>query len=170
MPRIPSHADLPGVQRPRRRLDAASERCLMIPKYFLQWVVVVGMLTPAGCGGPGDELPRQAVSGSVTLKGQPLPQGTIQFLPTTDKQPTAGAVEIKDGKYSLPREQGLVPGSYKVMISSVKDPGAQQGPDDLPGKPGPPSKDLIAAKYNVKTNLTAEVKEGAANTLAFPPD
>jgi hypothetical protein len=116
-------------------------------------------------------LPRQAVSGSVTLKGQPLPQGTIQFLPATDKQPTAGAVEIKDGKYSLPQEQGLVPGPYKVMISSAKESGAQKGPpDDSPGKHGPPPKDLIAAKYNVQTKLTAEVKEGGSNTFDFPLD
>jgi hypothetical protein len=79
-------------------------------------------------------------------------------------------VEIKDGKYSLPQEQGLVPGSYKVMISSAKDPGAQQGPDDLPGKHGPPPKDLIAAKYNVETKLTAEVKEGGSNTFDFSLD
>src|SRR5689334_14633291 len=107
MPCIPSHVDQPGIQRPRRRQVAASKRCLMIPKCFLQLVGVVWILTPTGCDGPGDGLPRQAVSGSVTLKGQPLPQGTIQFLPATDKQPTAGAVEIKDGKYSLPKEQGL---------------------------------------------------------------
>ena len=142
----------------------------MIPKCFLQLVGVVWILTPTGCGGPGDGLPRQAVSGSVTLKGQPLPQGTIQFLPTTDKQPTAGAVEIKDGKYSLPQVQGLVPGSYKVMISSAKDSGAQQGPPDSPGKHGPPPKDLIAAQYNVQTKLTAEVKEGGSNTFDFSLD
>ena len=79
-------------------------------------------------------------------------------------------VEIKDGKYSLPQEQGLVPGSYKVMISSATDPGAQQGPDDMPGKHGPPPKDLIAAKYNVQTKLTAEVKEGVSNTFDFSLD
>ena len=50
--------------------------------------VLVGILAlgSSGCGGGrSDDLPREAVSGSVNLEGQPLPKGTIQFAPTSDK-------------------------------------------------------------------------------------
>ena len=37
--------------------------------------------TAAGCSQSSDELPREPVSGTVTLDGQPLASGTIQFSP-----------------------------------------------------------------------------------------
>src|SRR5262249_32721442 len=75
-------------------------------------------LVRAGCGGAPDDLPRQPVYGRVRLNGEPLAQGTIQFQP--DGGPRAAAISggalIQDGSYSIPRDQGLVPGHYKVSI------------------------------------------------------
>ena len=53
------------------------------------------------------------VTGTVTWKGQPLDQGSIQFLPEDGKGTMVGA-EIRDGRYALPDPPGLAPGSYRV--------------------------------------------------------
>ena len=39
-------------------------------------------LTATGCAGSEDELPREPVSGTVTLDDQPLAEGTIRFIPS----------------------------------------------------------------------------------------
>jgi len=122
----------------------------------------------AGCGEGGGGLPREAVSGTVTFKGEPLKAGSIQFLPTSPREVTAGGAIIVDGKYSIGKSEGLVPGKYQVLIS-----GAQAAPasakSELPGAspPLPPAKEPIPAKYNSKSELSADVKNGGRNTLAF---
>lgn len=57
-------------------------------------LLVLGL---AGCGGQSDAVPRQAVSGTVTFGGQPLTQGTIQFLPASTEQSTAALVPVTRG-------------------------------------------------------------------------
>jgi hypothetical protein len=129
-------------------------------------MIPLGLL--AGCGGNGDELPREAISGTVTFKGEPLKAGTIQFLPSSAREVTAGGAVIVDGKYSIRQTEGLVPGRYQVLIS-----GAQAAPaaarSGLPGDapPAPPAKEPIPAKYNSKSELSAQVKNGGPNTLPF---
>ncbi|MBX6315425.1 MAG: carboxypeptidase regulatory-like domain-containing protein, partial [Isosphaeraceae bacterium] len=109
------------------------------------WAVAVAL---GGCGDTGDGLSRQAISGTVTLDGQPLARGTIQFLPISPQQATPALVEIKDGTYTIPRDRGLVPGTYKVLISSTATEAPAPGADELPGQTGPPPKDLIPPQYN----------------------
>jgi hypothetical protein len=131
------------------------------------WLVAVVF---AGCSSAGDNLPRQAVSGRVTLDGKPLERGTISFQPESGL-PTAAAVGITAGSYSMARAQGLVPGTYRVLISSTPpaavtiDPTTGMPPP--PGKPTPPPKELLPAKYNASSTLSAEVKEAAANRFDF---
>jgi hypothetical protein len=113
-----------------------------------------------------DDLPREAVSGKVTLDGKPLERGTISFLPAT-QSPTPGMVSIVGGSYSMPKAYGLVPGSYKVSISSSDSTGPAEKFGDVPGKTPPPPKELIPTRYNSDTTLTAEVKQGASNSFDF---
>ena len=151
-----------------------------------------GAIGLCGCGSAWvDDLPRQAVSGRVTLDGAPLAEGTISFRPTTDL-PTPAMVTIHQGSYSLPRAQGLVPGSYEVAIvgSETATP-AEKAFDDPPGpatrkqteatdrmqrakKFGSPtgtggtsSSPSIPARYNTATTLAAEVKKGGSNSFNF---
>jgi hypothetical protein len=131
--------------------------------------ILVGMLglLSSGCGGSSDDLPREAVSGSVNLEGQPLAKGTIQFVPTSDKVSTNGTAGIVEGKYALPRAEGLVPGSYKVAISSFSELAETPEPHNAPGKVGPVPKNLVPKQFNTASTLTAEVKGGQANTFNF---
>src|SRR5688500_13010891 len=61
------------------------------------------MLLLAGCGADSD---RGAVSGTVTLDGKPVENGSISFVPIEGTQsPSAGAV-IGNGTYEIPRDKG----------------------------------------------------------------
>jgi hypothetical protein len=123
----------------------------------------------AGCGGVKDPLPREAVSGTVTLDGQPLAHGVLQLLPAGQKEGTACGASIEKGKFEIERAQGPVPGEYVVIINSTEGgagagaPAGAPGPVDSAARP----KELIPAEYNTQSKLTAVVKAGAPNTLEF---
>jgi hypothetical protein len=107
----------------------------------------------------------------VTLQGKPLDLGTIGFYPTagpTRGVPfTPGGALIKNGKYVVPRDPGLAPGKYKVVISSGdgKTPAAS---DEPPGPSGNfTSKDRIPGEYNIDTKLEVEVTKEGPNQFDF---
>jgi hypothetical protein len=117
----------------------------------------------AGCGG-GPKLPPMApVSGSVTLDGKPLPQGTVQFVPNA-AQGTAGAPAVgsigPDGRYTLQTagHDGAIVGHHKVRVDARRTP--KDYMDTMP-----PS--LIPAKYNDPdtSGLVVEVKGGEKNQI-----
>jgi uncharacterized protein YcfL len=131
-------------------------------------LLILALLVLAGCS--SDPMGRQAVSGTVLFKGQPLDQGRIQFVPV-EKGPTESGAVIENGKYSIKRDNGLVPGAYKVSVWSYDQKGAKVRSDELPGESGATQyKERIQAKYNVRTTLTTEVKKDGSNTLDFKVD
>ncbi len=119
----------------------------------------------AGCGGPPDGLNRQAVTGTVRWNGEPMKAGLIQFQPSSPGTAAPGGAGIADGSYSIGRAEGLVPGSYRVSITTA--PAAVQPAGALPGDSAPPPKEPIPAKYNAKTDLLAEVKGDGPNKFDF---
>jgi hypothetical protein len=133
-----------------------------LPLFFLS----LGMAAP-GCSGSGDELPREPISGTVTLDSQPLADGAIQFTPVQGA-PTAGGSPIKDGQFSIDREHGLVPGNYKVAVNAASKHTESQKPAE-PGRPNRADrpKETIPMKYNAQTTLTAEVKKGVSNYFKY---
>jgi hypothetical protein len=127
-------------------------------------------LCAGGCGGD-DRLPRQAVSGTVSVKGTPLKAGVITFVPESKETPTQGGSPIVDGKYSIPRQQGLVPAKYRIVITSSEDK-PEVFPDkgfnnDAPGMAPIPAKQVIPSQYNDKTLLVEEVRAGTNNIFDF---
>jgi hypothetical protein len=64
------------------------------------------------------------VTGMVRLDGQPLPRGSIRFVPVDDTPGSDSGAAIREGKYSIPK--GLRVGRYKVEI---------EGTYTVPGKP-----------------------------------
>jgi hypothetical protein len=147
---------------------------------FARLMTLCGLAVSAGfvgcSGGADDNLPRQAVSGTVTFGGQPLTQGRIQFEPSSPEAKTPAGGEIKDGAFTIPRDQGPTPGDYRVMITSSA--AGTSGVDTSPGAEPPPgskakmpkigpSPELIPKQYNSKTTLTAKVEAGKTNTFDF---
>jgi hypothetical protein len=132
---------------------------------FCACALVIG---PCGCdAGPK----RYGVSGEVKYQGKPLNHGGIIFLPA---DPTSGADSgggnIKNGKYAILAKEGLLPGKYKVMITSVDPNTKETDPDAPPGPAGPLPKDRVAPKYNRDTILTAEVTADGSNKFDFSVD
>jgi hypothetical protein len=107
---------------------------------------------------------RKAVSGTVTFKGAPLDTGTASFLSADGIQ--VGGAMIKDGKFQMPAEMGLEPGTYKVSISSPKGVG-ERTPEQIAANASAPAKEQIAPEYNVKTKLTIEVTAGGPNVFTL---
>jgi len=118
-------------------------------------------LLAGGCGASSSDYP---VTGTVTWKGQPLDQGSIQFLPEEGKGTMVGA-EIRDGHYALPNPPGLAPGTYRVRINSRSGVNPSAAPDTNLSDPN--SKERIAKKYNEETILKAEVKPDQTNAFDF---
>jgi hypothetical protein len=131
-------------------------------------LVVALLLVAGGCGDSAGG--RQEISGTVTLRGQPLDEGVIEFHPLDDPSPgqpvTKSGAMINDGKYLIPKAHGLVPGKYRVVISS----GEKKGPRLGAGDPGPKSifsKERIPPDYNLKTKQVVEVKRGGRNKFDY---
>lgn len=122
-------------------------------------LAVVIAAAAVGCGGgSGPPSGRLPVSGEVTLDGQPLDQGAIQFEPTDKTSKLNAGGVIANGKYKIGTEQGLPPGKYKVSITSVaKDTRSAQ---DIMDKPGEPPAERIAAKFNTESAEVVEVVGG----------
>ena len=140
-------------------------------------VGVILLSTICGCGGGvedkiGATLP---VSGKVTIDGQPVSAGTVNFIPDAAKGNKAdvnGFSMINDGgTYTLVAgtptmtKPGMPPGWYKVTIKTNVPVGMQQSKTGavMPESAGA----AIAPKFtDVKqTPLAIEVKEGGSYDL-----
>jgi hypothetical protein len=112
-----------------------------------------------------DPLPRVPVSGTVTLDGTPLPQGMIQFNPAEGTKGAPASGEITEGKFSIEKTQGPVPGKYKVMISSRAPAKLKEG--EQPGGTPKLQPETVPAQYNSKSTLEKEVPAGGSSSLEF---
>lgn len=129
---------------------------------------------PVGCSHKLDDRPRVAVAGTVTMDGQPLPEAVITFSPagTASNDATAVTWEINDGAFSIPREDGPVPGSYKVSISHAEMKGVEAKGKGRNKKVtlerskviGP---EKIPARYNTATELKADIPSGGVSNLKY---
>jgi hypothetical protein len=136
--------------------------------------VFSGMLLVAGSavgcgGGKSDKPPLGRVSGTVTYKGQPLPEGSVTFTPVEGKgddsgQLASGQIE-SDGSYSLTTfntDDGAVLGQHAVTVQS------RDGSQFKPPQPGEPikyvlQKSRIPKKYETvkSTPLRFTVEAGS---------
>ncbi len=104
---------------------------------------------------------RLPVSGKVTLKGDPLKSGTIEF----DSPDSRSGASIVDGEYTIPAPQGLTPGKYTVRVSSIA---SSQATPAMPGESAPIEKanqEQIPAEYNTKSTQTYEAGSSKDNTF-----
>lgn len=133
-----------------RRLETAST--------LLFWLAV-------GCG-PSDGLNRQAMSGTVTVDGQPLTSGAILFEPLTQQSGTAVGATIRRGIFAITRERGAVPGMYRVRIyasSGKQAPATARQSERTPR----PMIERLPARYNAQSDLRAEVVARRGNKYVF---
>lgn len=132
-------------------------------KWVFSCAVALAVLCLTGCEDTGGKV---GISGAVTLQGQPLDKGTIDFFEPEAMQRTAGA-PIENGKYSLPAMKGLLPGKYRVKISAIEAFDISPA-EYAAGKKAPPPKERIPAKYNVQSQEFIEVQKAGKNQFDFP--
>lgn len=128
-------------------------------------LAAVGFVFLLGCGS-GQAGGKLAISGTVKLKGQPLESGTITFSSADPQQQQMTGGQIKNGQFSIPAEQGLPPGKYRVRISSPVG-GPTVKPDEAPGETPTVAQDRIPPEWGSKSNQQVEIKAGQKNHFTF---
>jgi hypothetical protein len=123
----------------------------------------------SGCG-ESDFDDRQAVAGTVTLDGQPLAKALISFIPTgATLGPKASGVVI-DGQYLIAADDGPCPGDFMVKIEPISpDIEALAAHDytSLRGVSATEATITIAARYNLQSELAAQVRGGVENRFDY---
>lgn len=122
------------------------------------WVVVLLPCLLVGCG--GDSFERVPLSGTVTCEGMASVNGGILATSAQagTKAPNVSA-PIADGKFSFPKAQGPVAGSYLFEIS-LEVPGAQP-------KPGQSPEGERESGPTVTYQKTIDVPKGGSDSLTI---
>jgi len=122
-------------------------------------MALLGLAALPGCGGTG----QAEVDGAVTYDGRPVPAGAIAFVPLEGQGLSAGGT-VLDGRYHVPAEVGPKTGKYRVEIRWAKPTGRKYRSET--GAMLEVTEEGLPAKYNDKSELTADVKPGK-NTIDF---
>ena len=118
-------------------------------------LLILSLALLVGCGSGGD---MGTVSGQVTMDGQPLADAQIAFYPA-DGRPAQGTTDA-EGRYTLqytPDQPGAPVGTHTVRITVAQVSGEGQAR----------VKETVPPRYNVQSELTAEVKPGKNDNVDF---
>jgi len=124
--------------------------------------LIAVLLLSAGCSKNLAE-----VSGTVTLDGQPVEEGSINFIPIEGNTGAGAGAIITKGRYHIASEKGVSPGKNRVEIRAFKNSGKRM--IDPTGAPGAMTEERVPAfppEYNDQSTLVREVKAGS-NTFDF---
>jgi hypothetical protein len=143
------------------RMQAAF-RCVCL------WLAVLAIAS-SGCGRGGRQIPnRVPVSGRVTVAGQPLAYGTVQFVPDSPEGHAAMGT-IKGGAFTLQSAEsfpGVVKGPYRVSIVSPQPIDPSNRPSDIFSPEA--NKSNIPKRYtNVETSGLSVDVTGPTRDLTF---
>lgn len=118
-------------------------------------------LAVQGCSAD-DDFPRQSISGLIRLDGRPLPHGIVHYYPRGGgghRPVVVGGAMVRNGRFSIPREFGLIPGKYTVAVFSAITTERKRGNDSVPGNATTAAQEMIPAKYNSQSSLEIEIKD-----------
>lgn len=119
----------------------------------------------AGCGGK-EGPPREPISGVVTLDGRPLEKGLITFTPEAGGDLVVSGLVV-DGAFALPRAEGPGLGPHRVDVWSKKATGRTLKDRNDPDNPVAETVEQIPARYNVRSELKADVLPGGDNRFTY---
>jgi hypothetical protein len=136
----------------------------------LQLVLCFGVLvTILGCGEGGPTM--NAVTGKVTIGGQPAADVLVTFQPTDSTMEAASGRTGTDGSYTLTSgiqgKPGAMTGSYKVVLQqqSSADEAAYAGGGGQSAPPSGPETNIPEEYSSAETTpMTKDVASGA-NTI-----
>ena len=136
-----------------------------------------------GCGDDSGLGTRYKITGKVTYKGEPVPQGTVNFIPVKPPPPEGRAAtgEIKNGSYTLSTAgggDGALAGEYNVAIVAVDidmSSAVSKGPlpkihegDEAYQKAVKAAKKLVPDKYGVSETSGLKATVDGNKTIDFP--
>ena len=93
----------------------------MIPSRFIWACVPTLLIALTGCG--GDAISRTPVVGEVLYGDEPIPRGTIRFVPIEGTRGPASAATIEDGKFQFDARGGVPVGTHRVEVTGGKPTG-----------------------------------------------
>jgi hypothetical protein len=126
-------------------------------------IVAISLCGALGCSGDN----RSEVSGTVTLNGQPVTEGAINFIPIDGNRGAGAGASITNGKYHVPRSAGVAPGKNRVELRAFRPTGRKV--QDPTGKPGVLTDERVMAfppEFNDRSTLVREVRSGS-DTIDF---
>lgn len=118
----------------------------------------------AGCGGRHDN--RATIHGEVKLDGQPVEQGSIQFVPVQGVDGSIAGGRIVNGRYELIGKAGPAVGVNRVEVRSSRRTGKMI---EMPRPWSGTVEETVEAaspRFNSESTLKFEVKPGD-NTADF---
>jgi len=144
----------------------------LIPRRLMALAVAAAIAAAGGCQ-PGAAGPRTVpVAGVVTFRGEPAAGATVSFQPTSPGRSAAGITDAS-GRYQLTttaRNDGAVPGDYKVVIVKFPQTNTGTGPDEeyRPAAPSQPRNELPEKYAAAETSgLAVTVSAGSPNVCDF---
>lgn len=137
-----------------KRLCCSSTMCFVLCMTFFI----------AGCNSGTAYKP---VSGSVSYAGEPLKKGVITLYPNGEG--TTSGCEIIDGKFSISKENGPIPGNYRVEIIAFKSTGKTEFDIDQQ-KEVDIEEQFLPKRYNRDSKLEMNVTSDGENVFDFDLD
>ncbi len=129
--------------------------------YATALLALLAMAGTTGCGSSGGGPKQYPVSGTVKFDGKPVESGQILFRAVAgDKRGYGGA--ITNGNYEMTAETGKM----TVQITASRIIPGKFDETSNPGSKEPVGEMYIPARYNTKTELTAEV-QAKKNSIDF---
>lgn len=119
------------------------------------FVLIAVAISGISCGSDQPAIGR--VHGIVTLDGVAYPDAQVLFTPAQGR-PSSGITD-GDGRYELTYVRdvkGASLGKHTICITTIQKSSSDRGDD-------PPFKERIPEKYNLKSILSEDVKEGDNN-------
>ena len=138
-------------------------------KNILTGAVLTMLFVAGGCNNPYsmiqyDDLKMAAVSGYVTLDGEPLPMAQVLFV--GENGTYSYGLTDAGGKYSLrfsSMKEGVTPGRKIVRITTSRG-GPEFTAIDSDFKPG---EERVPVQYNTESKEIAEVEPDRSQTFNF---
>ncbi|MDR3110621.1 MAG: hypothetical protein LBU65_13210 [Planctomycetaceae bacterium] len=111
---------------------------------------------------------RLAIEGEVTIGGKPVNGGSIEFEPVgSQTERTQSGSTITNGKYSIPAQQGLVAGDYKVRITVMEEVPGSRVDDPDPMKSKVEYRDIAPSNFGSASEQEVTVTKSGKQVFNF---
>jgi hypothetical protein len=135
-------------------------------RYLILTLLLLPIVIGCGSNNPQGRVP---VRGEVTFDGKPLEQGSILFSSVEGTTPmVATGSPIKNGKFVLPAEKGLIPDqTYSVQFRSVEAISDTQKKTDRLLGGIPQTRSILPRTYGVESKETVTATQKSPNVFQF---